>query len=144
MWLMQFNLVHNNEMLIFLCLWVHDGAVCLAVSALRHTCTGSCRSYGFSIWNPVGKRVVRPSYFSASLALLSFFFLFPLLSQGDRCPNIPVQGLMAGLWGLLAMGAFYCLGDGGSQQRHLDILGSHIPLSSIQLLIIINYCYQYF
>ena len=41
---MQFNLVNNNEMLIFMCIWVHDGAVCLAVSGLRHTCTGSSRS----------------------------------------------------------------------------------------------------
>ena len=38
------------------------------------------------------------------------FFLFPLSSQCDRCPDVPVWGLKAGLQGLLAMGAFYCLG----------------------------------
>ena len=31
---MQFDLVNNEEMLLFLCIWVHDGAVCLAVSGL--------------------------------------------------------------------------------------------------------------
>jgi len=65
---------------------------------------------------------------------LSFVFLFPLLSQCDGCPDVPVWGLMTGLWGLLVMGAPYCLGAGWSQWRPLDIRGSHLPLSSMQLL----------
>ena len=46
---MQFNLVDNKEMLVFPCILVHDGAVCLAVSSLGHTCTGSRRSRGLSL-----------------------------------------------------------------------------------------------
>ena len=46
----------------------------------------------------------------ASLPLLLLFFLFPLSSQCDRCPDVPKWGLKAGLQGLLAMGVFYCLG----------------------------------
>ena len=63
---MQFHLVNNKEMLVFLCIWVHDGVVCLAVSGLRHTCSGSCRSRGLSvaaIWNHVEKRIVWPLLF---------------------------------------------------------------------------------
>ena len=102
MWLMQFNLVHNKEMLIFLCLWVHDGAVCLAVSALRHTCTGSCRSNGLSIWNPVGKSVMQPSYFSASLPVYHSFLFFPLSTvitvwQVPQCPCIGAHGWVVGI-----------------------------------------------
>ena len=126
---MQFNLVNNKEMLVFLRAYVHDEAVCLAVSGLRHTSTGSHRSCSFSvapIWNHVGESVLQPSFFLLSgcfsaLVLFLFFclppstpppfyFIFPLLSQCDGCPYVPVWGLMAGLWGLLAMGVFYCLG----------------------------------
>ena len=103
------------------------------------------------MWNRVGKSVVRPLLFleavvfSSSAFLifyfpptnylsLSFVFLFPLLSQCEGCPDVPVWGLMAGLWGLLAMGEFYCVGAGWSQWRPLDIRGSHLPLSLMQLL----------
>ena len=52
----------------------------------------------------------------SALVLLFFcsppFFFLPLLSQCDGCPDVPVWVLMAGLQGLLAMGAFYCLGAG--------------------------------
>ena len=57
------TVVSNKEMLVFLCIWIHDGAVCLAVSDLMHTCKGSHRSHGLiiaAIWNHVGKNVVRP------------------------------------------------------------------------------------
>ena len=37
---------------------------------------------------------------------------FPLLMQCDGCLDVSVWGLMAGLWGLLAMGVFHCLGTG--------------------------------
>ena len=119
-------------MLVFVCICVHDGAVCLEIRGLRHMCTGSRRSCGLSLvalWNHVGKSVVRPLLFfkrlfsavdcflimiTVSLPLplpFSFFvFLFPLLSPCERCPDVPVWGLIAGLWGLLAMGAFYHLG----------------------------------
>ena len=63
---MQVNLVNNKEMLVFECIGVHDGAVCLAVSSLRHTRTGSRRSRGLSvvaIWNHVGKSFVQPLLF---------------------------------------------------------------------------------
>ena len=46
---MQFNLVNKKEMLVFQCIWVHDGAICLAVSGLKQMCTGSCRSCGLSV-----------------------------------------------------------------------------------------------
>jgi len=57
-----------------------------------------------AIWNHIGKSVVRPLlflkrlFFSGRAFLIfllpsyypSFFFLFPLLSQCDRCPDVPV------------------------------------------------------
>ena len=49
-------------------------------------------------------------YFSASLCLLPLFF--SLLSQCDGCPDVSAWGLISGLQGLLAMGAFYRLGAG--------------------------------
>ena len=62
---MQFNLVNNKEMLVVLCIWVHDGAVRLALSGLRRTCTGSRRSRVLrvaAIWNHVEKSVVQPLF----------------------------------------------------------------------------------
>ena len=117
---MQFNLVNNKEILVFLCIGVHDGAVCLAVSGLRHTCTGSRRSRGLSvaaIWNHVGKSVVRPllffkrlfsavvlSYFSASLPLPlrpPFFSSFHCYHSMTGAPDVPVcvgaHGWVAGI-----------------------------------------------
>lgn len=41
---------------------------------------------------------------------------------------------MTGLQGLPAMGALYCLGAGWSQWRPLDIPGTCLPFSKIQLL----------
>ena len=70
---MQFNIVNNIQMLVFLCIWVHDGMVCLAVGGLMHACTGSLRSYGLSvaaIWNHVGKSAVQ-----------SLFFLYTVVFQ---------------------------------------------------------------
>ena len=49
--------------------------------------------------------------------------LFPLLTQCDGCPDDQVWGLMAGLRGLPAMGAYYCLGAGWSQWRPLGLPG---------------------
>ena len=46
---------------------------------------------------------------------------FPLLTQCDGCPDYRVWGLMAGLLGLPAMGACYCLGAGWSQWRPLGL-----------------------
>ena len=63
---MQFNLVNKKEMLVFTCIWIHDGAICLAVSRLRHSCPGSRRSCGLgvaAIRNHVGKNVVRSLFF---------------------------------------------------------------------------------
>ena len=68
------------------------------------------------------------------------FFLFPLLSQFDRCLDVPMWGLKAGLQGLLAMGAFYCQRAGWSQWRPLGIPGTHLPLNLKQLLI---FCFQF-
>ena len=59
-------MIKNNKMLVFLCIWVQDGAVCFAVSSLRLTCTGSHRSCGLgvaAIWNNIGKSVVWPLLF---------------------------------------------------------------------------------
>ena len=91
-------------------------------------CTGSCRSPRLSvvaIWNHVGKSVVWPLHFlqavvfsGSAFLFLCFspttppFFLFPLSSQCDRCLDVPMWGLKAGLQGLLAMRAFYRLGAG--------------------------------
>ena len=78
---MQFNLVNNKEMLVFPCIWVHDGAVCLAVSGPRHTCTGSHRSWSVTAtWNHIAKSIVRPFHFFMrlfSVLVLFLFFCFP-------------------------------------------------------------------
>ena len=79
--------------------------------------------------------------FLAVLLLLFFCFtpttppFFALVSQCDRCLDVPLWGRMAGLQRLLAMGAFYCLGACWSQWRPLDIPGIHLPLSLMQLLL---------
>ena len=116
-------------MLVVLCLWVHDGAVCLAVRGLIHMCIGSHRSCSLSvaaIWNHVGKSVVGPLFFffkqlfQRQVLFLFFCFLtttplcflvfrFPLWSQCNGHPGVLLWRLMAGLRGLLAMGTFYCL-----------------------------------
>ena len=49
-----------------------------------------------------------------------------------RCPFSLVWGLMAGLRGLPAMGAFHCLGAGWSQWRPPDIPGTYLPYSLMQ------------
>ena len=140
---MQFNLVNNEQMLVVLFIWVHVGAVCLAIRGLIPMCTCSSRSCSLrvvAIWNHAGKSIVQPLLFLkrlfSALVLFSFFcfppttppfFVFPLLSQCDECLDVPLWGLMAGLQGLLAMREFYCLGAGW---RPLDNLGTHLPLSS--------------
>ena len=99
-------------MVVFPCIWVHDGGVCLAVS------TGSCRSCGLYLeprWEELCaafafslsgffSAVVLFSFFCFPPTTPPFFFLFLLFSQCNRCPDVPVWGLMAGLPGLLAMG----------------------------------------
>ena len=109
-------------------------------------CTGSHSSWGLSaaaIWSYVGRVLCSLPFLevvlSVSVSLLPSLcphFFFPLLSQCNGCLDVPLWGLMAGLQELLAMGAFYCLGTGWSQWRPLDILGTHLPLSLIQLLIV--------
>ena len=124
----------------------------LSLSSTNAKVRGSPRNLSIvAIWNHVGKSVVqpllffKPLFFSSCAFLIfllpfyypSFFFffsLFPLLSQCDRCPDVPVWGLIAGLQGLLAMGAFYYLGAGWSQWRPLDISGTHLTLSLMQSL----------
>ena len=88
---MQFNLVNNEEMLVFTCIWSDVGSV------------------------------VRPSFFFLtvlSVSIFSYFFnlprsttppFFPLLSQCHRCLHVTVWGFIAGLQGLLALRVFYCL-----------------------------------
>ena len=44
------------------------------------------------------------SFFPSHYSSFFFVFLFLLFSQCNRCPDVPVWGLMAGLPGLLAMG----------------------------------------
>ena len=143
---MQSNPVDNNEMLVFPCIWVLDRAVFLAISGLMHTCTGSSSSWGLSgaaIWNHVGLCFFFKWFFSALVLFLfscfplpPFFFFFPLLPQCDLCQDVPVWGLIAGLWGLLAIEAFLCLGNGWSHWRPVDTrrLGTHLPLSSMPLV----------
>ena len=115
---MQFNLLNNQEMLAFLCIGVHDGAVCLAVSGLRHTCTSSRRSRGLSvavIWNHVGRALcglcfslsgcfsaVVLSYFSASLLLPlpPFFFSFHCYNSvtgAQKALCVGAHGWVAGI-----------------------------------------------
>ena len=129
---MQFNPVNKKEMLVFQCIWVHDGAVCLAVNGLKQMCTGSCRSCGLSvvaIWNLVGIRALCSLCFFFKwlffpLVLFLFFcfppttppfFLFLLLSQCHRCLDVPAWGLMAAdawVMGLLVIRVFHCPGAG--------------------------------
>ena len=71
---------------------------------------------------------------SRYLSLLFFVFLFLLSPQCDGCPDVPVWGLMVWLWELLAMGTFYRPGACWSQCRPLEIPGTHLPLSVMQLL----------
>ena len=83
---MQFN---NKEILVFLCIKVHDGAVCLAVSDLMYTCSGSHRSCGLcvvAIWNHVGEVVVR------SLFFVFFFHLIKVAEHSFQVsmPNSPL------------------------------------------------------
>ena len=52
------------------------------------------------------------------------------LRQVPGCPFVEAHGCV------LAMEAFYCLGAGWSQWRPLDIPGTHLPLSLMQLLMI--------
>ena len=128
---MQFNLVYNKEMLVVLCIWVHDVAVWLAVSILMQTYLHRltyCRScvlsvavaaelFGISLGEALcGLCSLFKGLFATLFFLLpslypAFFFL-PLLLQCDGHPDAPVWGFMAGLLGLLAMGMFYCVGTG--------------------------------
>ena len=57
---------------------------------------------------------------------------FHCLAQCDRCLDDCLWGLMAGLRGLPAMGAFHCLGAGWSQWRPPDIPGTYLPYSLMQ------------
>jgi len=109
-------------MLVFVCICVHDGAVCLEVRGLRHMCTGSRRSCGLSLvafWNHVGKSVVRPLLFfkrlfsavdcflimttvSLPLLLPFSFFCFSLSTiitvwQVPGCPCVGAHGWVVGI-----------------------------------------------
>jgi len=130
MWLNAIlNIVNNKEMLVVPRIWVHDGAVCLVVSGLWHTCTSSRRSCGLcvaAIWNHIGKSIVHPLLFFMwllSALVLFLFFCFPPTTPHFffslstvipvwRVPRCLCVGVIAGLQGLLAMGAFYRLGAG--------------------------------
>jgi len=109
---MQFNLI-SKEIVVFPCIRVHDGAICLAVSGLMHTCIGSHRSYGLSVGATI-KWLFSVVVLLLVVLLPSLYppFFFALLSQCDGCQDVSVWGLMAGLRGLLAIGAFNCLGAG--------------------------------
>ena len=54
---------------------------------------------------------------------LSPCYPFPVLTQCDGCPDDSVWGIIAGLWLLPAMGAYYCLGAGWTQRRPLGLPG---------------------
>ena len=110
---MQFNPVKNKEMLVFLCIGVHDGAVCLVVSGLRCTCRGSSRSHSLSIAaTTLGRALCRlcfflsSCFFSGSTFLIfllpshypffSFFALSTVITvwQVPRCPCVGAYGLV--------------------------------------------------
>ena len=132
---MQFNLVNKKERPVF-----HNGALCLGVSSFIRTCTASSRSHSLSVVVMLGECCVAFVLWWFSAFFLFFCFplstppFFPLLSQCDGCPDVSAWGLISGLQGLLAMGAFYRLGAGWSQWRPLDNSGTHLPLSLMQLL----------
>ena len=67
----------------------------------------------------------------------------PLLTQCERCLEDYV-GLMVGLTlqGLPAMEDLYCLGACCSRWRTLDIPGTHLPYSKIQLLMWSCFLYE--
>ena len=113
---MQFNLVNNEEMLVVLFIWVHDGAVCLAVRGLIPMCTGSSRSCSLrvvAIWNHAGKSIVQPLLFLKRLfsaLVLFFFFCFPLTNppffclstvmtvwRVPGCPSVGAHGWVVGI-----------------------------------------------
>ena len=81
---MLFNLVNNKEILVFLCIGIYDGGVCLTVSGFRHTCTGSRGLSTAAIWNHVGKSIVRPLLFFKHLFFSGSAFLIFLLSSSDE------------------------------------------------------------
>ena len=65
---MQFDLVNNKEMLIVLCIWLHDGAVCLAVSGLIYICAQAQLGHTASAWGLFG------TMYGGALWGLFFFF----------------------------------------------------------------------
>ena len=134
---MQFNLVNNKEMLVFLCIGVQDGAVASqsAVSGINaqvhvgHTAQSS--NYLEPHWEEHSAAFVYskqlsflqqkcflrflPPFHSPlcffSLLFFSFLSFHCYHSVTGAWMSLCV-GLMAGLRGLLAMGASYCRGAG--------------------------------
>ena len=116
-----------------------------------HTYTGSRCSRGLSIaaiWNHGGKSVVRSLFFFKQLfsALVLFsFFCFPPSTPSPsfstvitawRVPRRPCVGPHGWFARIASHGSVYCLGAAWSQWRPLDIPGTHLPFSSMQLLIV--------
>ena len=91
---------------------------CLAVSDLRHTCTGSRSSRGLSvvaIWNHIGKSIVQPLFSLSSCLFLSgcAFLVFclpsilppPLFSFFFFSSSFHCYNSVMGAWRSLCVGA---------------------------------------
>ena len=120
--------------------------VSLVVSAFICGCTGSRRSCGLSvaaIWSNIGRVLCGLHFLEVVLgvSILVIFmlpFVYPTLfvstvitlRQVPGCPFVGAHGCV------LATGTFYCLGAGWSQWRPLDIPGTHLLLSLMQVLMI--------
>ena len=85
--------------------------VCLAVSSLRHTCTGSYRSRCLSvaaIWNHIGKSIVQPLLFFTRLFFSGsafLFFCFPPTTPPPFFFSFHCYHSVPGAWMSLCVGA---------------------------------------
>lgn len=125
---MQFKVVNNKEILVFRCMKVHDGVVCLTVSGFICSCTElhrSCSLRALAIYSYIG-RVLFGLHFLAVALSISVFLIFP------RCL---CMALMAGLRGLLlSHGSVILFRSWLVTVEAPAHPGSHLPLSLIHLL----------
>ena len=142
---MQFKLATTMR-----CWFSCASGICLAFSDVMHTCTASRRScglFGTTLGRALcGIRFSLSGCFSAVVLLLLFclppttplFCLFPLLSQCDGCPDVPVWRFMAELRGFASHGSVLLSTGWLITVEALDIPDTQLPLSSMQLLNIIK------
>ena len=162
---MQFNLVNNKEMLVFLCMWVHDGTVCLlAVSSFRSTCTGSRKvmrsqcsglfgtTLGRALWGlcfffkRLFSALVLFLFFWFPPTTLPFFFSFHCYHSVTGAP-MSLCGAHGWFGGIASLRSVLLPSGWLITVEALDIPGTHLPLSSMQLInvnvLLILCCYKF-